>query len=119
VSIHSVGAIRQGRGTLSGWAYRYCPATALTGRLSGVRTAGPEGPERTISRARQTFEGLAVALLLLLTATGDATLMLGAAVVVLVAGLVAFPRERPAGLTTAAIAALVALALALVARLAR
>jgi hypothetical protein len=72
-----------------------------------------------MSRARQTFEGLAVALLLLLTANGDFTLTLGAAALVLVAGLVVFPGERRAGLTTAAVAAAVAVALALVTRLAR
>ena len=72
-----------------------------------------------MSRARQTFEGLAVALLLLLTATGDTTLMLGAAVLVLVGGLIIFPRERLVGLTTAAIAAAVAVALAVALRLVR
>ena len=72
-----------------------------------------------MSRARQTFEGISVALLLLLTATGDATLMLGAAVLVLVTGLVVFPGERRAGLTTAAVAAAVAVALAVATRVAR
>lgn len=72
-----------------------------------------------MSRARQTFEGVAVALLLLLTAAGDATLMVGAAALVLAGGLVLFPRERRLGLTTAAIAAAVAVALAVASRLVR
>jgi len=72
------------------------------------------GEAMSSARSRQIFDGVAVAILLLFTGLGDATAMMAAAVLVLVIGVVAFPADRRVGLTTAFVAALVAVALGLV-----
>jgi hypothetical protein len=64
----------------------------------------------TEARRQQWFTAAAIALLLGMTAFGNAVLVAGTALVLLAVGLVALPRQRSRGALAAVIAACVAVA---------